>query len=333
MKNKLLIIAEGGVNHNGNLSLAKKMISSSKQCGADYIKFQYYITENLILKKSKLANYQKKNSIKKTNQYDLLKKLELKQDQVYELVKFANKIKQKIFFSIFDEESFNFINSFNFDYIKIPSGEIDNYPLLNAISKKKNKIILSTGMSNLNEIKKALKILKSNIIPKEYINILHCNTEYPSPIIDINMNSMNTLRKKLNVNVGYSDHSNSSEVPIVATSLGAKFIEKHFTLNRKLSGPDHKSSLIPKEFKSMVKKIRNTEIILGSSEKKLSSSESNNIRIVRKSIVASTEIKKGEILNEKNISIKRPGTGIPASSFYKVLGRKSKKNYKKNQQI
>ena len=333
MNNKVLIIAEGGVNHNGNISLAKKLISRAKNCGADYIKFQYYITENIILKKSKLANYQIKNSINKSNQYDLLKKLELNQDQVYELVKFAKKINQKIFFSVFDNESFNFIHTFKFDYIKIPSGEIDNYSLLNSISKTKNKIILSTGMSNLYEIKQALKILTKNTIPKKNINILHCNTEYPSPIKDINMNSMITLKEKLRVNIGYSDHSNSSEVPITATSLGAKFIEKHFTLNRKLSGPDHNSSFIPQEFKKMVNNIRNTEIILGSFTKKLSSSEKNNIKVVRKSIVASQNIKKSDVFSEKNITIKRPGTGIPSSLFYKMIGRKSKKNYKKNQQI
>ena len=333
MSNKVMIIAEGGVNHNGSITLAKKLVSNAKKSGADYIKFQYYITENIVLKNSKLAKYQKKNSTNKSSQYDLLKKLELSKEDIYELYKFAKKIKQKIFFSVFDIESFNFINGFNFDYIKIPSGEIDNYPLLDSISRFKNKIILSTGMSNLIEIKSAIKILTKNVISKKNINILHCNTEYPSPINDINMNAMVTLRKKFKINVGYSDHSESLEVPIIATSLGAKIIEKHFTLNKKLSGPDHRASLNPQQFKKMVSNIRNTEIILGSFTKKLSISEKNNIKVVRKSIVANQNIKKGEIFSIKNLTIKRPAGGIPSSLFYKMIGKKSKKNYKKDQQI
>ena len=333
-KNKIFIIAEAGVNHNGKLSLAKKLIDEVKNVGADFIKFQCFKTENIILKKTKLAPYQKKNQSNDNNdQYKLLKKLELNESRITELINYANNKKIKIFFSVFDIESINFIKNFKINLFKIPSGEINNLPYLKAIGKLKSQLILSTGMANIEEIEFAIKTLIKSGTPKKNIIAMHCNTEYPSPIEDINLRSMLTIKNKFNVEIGYSDHSNSYEVPIVAASLGAKIIEKHFTISKKLKGPDHKSSLDPKQFKKMVQNIRNTESILGSYVKKPSKSELKNIKIVRKSIVALENIFEGEKFKKKNLAIKRPGKGISPVLFYKILGKTSKRNYKKNELI
>lgn len=335
MNNKVIIIAEAGVNHNGKILNAIKLIDQSKKIGADYIKFQYFKADKIVIKKSKLAKYQKKNINNKLNdQYNLLKKLEFTDDQVIKIVKYANSIKQKIFFSVFDKDDLAFISQFNFDYIKIPSGEINNYPLLLKIAKLNKKIILSTGMSDLKDISFALNTMLKAGLAKKNINLLHCNTEYPTPLIDINMRAMITIQKKFKINnIGYSDHSNNYEIPIVATALGAKIIEKHFTLSNKLNGPDHKASLNPLNFEKMVSNIRNTEIALGSIIKKVSFSEQKNIDIVRKSIVAIKDINKGDKFTENNLSVKRPGGGISPVNYFKLIGKISKKNYKKDQQI
>lgn len=334
MKNNVKIIAEAGVNHNGSIKIAKKLIDEAKLANADFIKFQYYTTNNIVIKTSKLASYQKKNVNKNIlTQYNLLKKYEFNKNQIKELIKYAKFKKINIFFSIFDLESLNFLKKLNIKFIKIPSGEIDNAPLLEAIGSLKKQIIMSTGMSELAEIKYALKILITSGTPKKNITVLHCNTEYPSPINDINMKAMVNIKKKLGVDIGYSDHSNSIEVPIVAVALGAKVIEKHFTLNKKLSGPDHKASLSPKELKSMILNIKNTEKILGSELKKITKSEMKNKSVVRKSIVALQNIKKGEKFTKKNLTLKRPGTGISPKEYYKLIGKISKKNFYVNEQI
>ncbi len=333
-KNKIFIIAEAGVNHNGKLSLAKKLVDEVKNVGADFIKFQFFKTENIILKKTKLTQYQKKNiSNNNIDQYKLLKKLELSESKISELINYANKKKIKIFFSVFDIESINFIKSFKINLFKIPSGEINNLPYLTAMGKLKSKLILSTGMANIEEIDLAIKTLIKSGTPKKNIIVMHCNTEYPSPIEDINMRSMLTIKNKFKVEIGYSDHSNSDEVPIVAVSLGAKVIEKHFTISKKLNGPDHKTSLDPKQFKKMAQNIRNTESILGSYLKKPSKSELKNIKIVRKSIVALKDIKKGEVFSSSNLTVKRPGTGISPIYWDRYIGKVSRKNFKKDSLI
>ncbi|MBO06647.1 MAG: N-acetylneuraminate synthase [Parcubacteria group bacterium] len=332
--NKTIIIAEAGVNHNGKLSLAKKLVDEVKNVGADFIKFQFFKTENIILKKTKLTQYQKKNiSNNNIDQYKLLKKLELSESKISELINYANKKKIKIFFSVFDIESINFIKSFKINLFKIPSGEINNLPYLTAMGKLKSKLILSTGMANIEEIDLAIKTLIKSGTPKKNIIVMHCNTEYPSPIEDINMRSMLTIKNKFKVEIGYSDHSNSDEVPIVAVSLGAKVIEKHFTISKKLNGPDHKTSLDPKQFKKMAQNIRNTESILGSYLKKPSKSELKNIKIVRKSIVALKDIKKGEVFSSSNLTVKRPGTGISPIYWDRYIGKVSRKNFKKDSLI
>tara|TARA_B100001964_G_scaffold18338_2_gene18803 strand:- start:6887 stop:7678 length:792 start_codon:yes stop_codon:yes gene_type:complete len=262
-----------------------------------------------------------------------LKKLELSESKISELINYANKKKIKIFFSVFDIESINFIKSFKINLFKIPSGEINNLPYLTAMGKLKSKLILSTGMANIEEIDLAIKTLIKSGTPKKNIIVMHCNTEYPSPIEDINMRSMLTIKNKFKVEIGYSDHSNSDEVPIVAVSLGAKVIEKHFTISKKLNGPDHKTSLDPKQFKKMAQNIRNTESILGSYLKKPSKSELKNIKIVRKSIVALKDIKKGEVFSSSNLTVKRPGTGISPIYWDRYIGKVSRKNFKKDSLI
>ena len=334
MKKKIIIIAEGGVNHNGKLDIAKKIINEAQKSGADYVKFQCYKTENLIVENAKLANYQMKNL--KTNindQYKLLKNLELSHKNIKSIVRYAKLLRIKIIFSIFDIDSYYFIKKLNLDYIKIPSGEINNLNLLKVIAKDNNKIIISTGMSDIDEIKKAIKVLTRYGTKIDNLTVLHCNTDYPTPIQDINMRAMITIKEKLKVNVGYSDHSIDRFVPVIATSLGANIIEKHFTIDQKLLGPDHKASLNPKSFKEMVSDIRNTELILGSEKKDITKSERKNLNIVRKSIVANCDISKGQKFTTKNISIKRPGGGLPPSIYDSLIGKIAKHNYKTNQKI
>lgn len=334
MKKKLIIIAEGGVNHNGKLEIAKKIINEAQKSGANYVKFQCYKTENLIVENTKLANYQMKNLNKNINdQYKLLKNLELSQKNIKLIVKHAKLRRIKIIFSIFDIDSYYFIKKLKLDYIKIPSGEINNINLLKVIAKDNSKIIISTGMSDIDEIKNAIKVLTRHGTKRENLTVLHCNTDYPTPIQDINMRAMITIKEKLNVNVGYSDHSIDRFVPVIATALGANIIEKHFTIDQKLIGPDHKASLNPKSFKEMVSDIRNTEKILGSDKKDITKSESKNLKIVRKSIVANCDINKGQKFTRKNIAIKRPGGGLPPSIYDSLIGKIAKQNYKTNEKI
>ncbi len=331
---KTIIIAEAGINHNGSIKIAKKLIDCSKKAGADFVKFQLYNTKELVTKESKLANYQKKNTKNLSNkQFNLLKNNELKFNDFLILKEYAKNKKIKILFSVFDLESLKTLKKIRFTYVKIPSGEITNYILLKEIGKLRKKVLLSSGISTLREIKEAINILINNGTNKKNITVLHCNSEYPSPITDINMKVLSTISSKLNVNIGYSDHSKSWEVPIIAVALGAKFIEKHITLNKKLNGPDHSSSLDPKEFKIMTTAIRNTETILGDKIKKPSKSEIKNKNIVRKSIVASKKINKGEIFTLNNVTFKRPGNGMSPMKINKVLGKKAKKKYEYNEKI
>ena len=329
MKNKIIIIAEAGGNHNGSLKKAYKLVDIAKKAGADYVKFQTFKAETLVSKNAPKAKYQKKN-VKKISHYELIKKLEMSYDMHIKIIKYCKQKKIKFLSSPFCIDSFDLLRKFNLDFIKIPSGEITNLPLLRHIRKFNNDIILSTGMSNLNEIRKALKILKNK---SRKIILLHCNTEYPTPINDINLNAMRFLKKKFKLDVGYSDHSLGIQVPIIAASLGAKVIEKHFTISKKMVGPDHVASLNPKELISMVKAIRSTEIILGKNKKFVSKSERKNILIARKSLFAARDIEKGEKFSFNNLVCLRPGSGISPINIDKVCKHKAKKKFLKGQLI
>lgn len=323
MRNKVIIIAEAGGNHNGSLKKAFKLVDIAKNAGADYVKFQTFKANTLVSVNAPKANYQKKN-VKGESHYEMIKKLEMSYDMHLKLIKYCEKKKIKFLSSPFCIDSFNMLNKFRLDFIKIPSGEITNLPYLKHISNFKVNIILSTGMSTIKEIKNALKILDRK---KRKIILLHCNTEYPTPLKDINLNAMSHLRQEFKVDVGYSDHSLGIQVPIIATSIGAKVIEKHFTISKKMKGPDHTASLEPQELSAMVKAIRDTEIILGNKKKSVSDSEKKNIFIARKSIFASKQITKGEKFSKFNLVCLRPGNGISPMKIEKIYGKKAKYNF------
>ncbi len=327
---KTIFIAEAGVNHNGKVSLAKKLVDIAKVAKADFVKFQIFKADDLARKKSPLALYQKKNIGKNISQYEMLKKLELSQKEHTLLINYCKKKKINYLASVFDIESLNFLRKKS-SSIKIPSGEITNYQLLKNIKKKKfHKIFLSSGASNIIEIKKAISILG-----KKNLYILHANSEYPTKNLnDINLNVIKTLQNQLKIKtVGYSDHTIYREVPIIAVAMGANVIEKHFTINKKLKGPDHKASLSPQELIKTVKDIKKTNSILGSYLKKPTNSEKKNIKVIRKSLYAKKNIFKNEIFNDKNIIFKRPLVKNNGHLYLRILGKRSKRNYKKNQLI
>ena len=330
---KTFIIAEAGVNHNGSIDVAKKMIEEAARFGADAIKFQSFKAEKIVSKYADKAEYQKQTTDSKESQYEMIKKLELNVKAHKELMNFA--VNKGIMFlsSPFDLESIDLLVELGLKIIKIPSGEIVNLPYLEKIGKLNKKVILSTGMSDLGEIEDALDVLISSGTDKENITVLQCNTEYPTPFEDVNLLAMITIKNAFNVNVGFSDHTLGIEVPIAAVAMGAQVIEKHFTLDRNMEGPDHKASLEPNEFAAMIKAIRNVEKALGSGIKKPSPSESKNIHIARKSIVAIKPIKKGEIFTEENIGIKRPGNGISPMRWNEIIGKKAIKNFKIDEMI
>jgi N-acetylneuraminate synthase/N,N'-diacetyllegionaminate synthase len=312
MNNKVLIIAEAGVNHNGSLENAKKLILAGAEAGVDYVKFQTFKANKLVSKDAKKADYQKINTKdENTSQFEMLKKLEMPESWHHELIKYAESLNVKFLSTGFDEESIDFLDSINIDLFKIPSGEITNKPFLEHIAKKKKQIIVSTGMANLVEVRAAIEVLQSNGIQKNSITILHCNTEYPTPMLDVNLKAMLSLKKEFQVNIGYSDHTLGIEVPIAAVTLGATVIEKHFTLDKNMDGPDHKASLDPLELKQMVQSIRNIEMALsGNGIKEPSASELKNIQIARKSIHTNKSLSKGHILRKEDLIMMRPGNGI-----------------------
>ena len=328
---RVKIIAEAGVNHNGNIIIAKKMIDFAKEAGVDYIKFQTFIPENLVSKYAKKAEYQKTTTAADESQLQMLRKLTLSENEFIELSDYCKATSIGFISTPFDLESVDFLNSFNMDFWKVPSGEITNLPYLVEIAKTGKPIILSTGMSDLDEIDAALNVLHSNGAGK--ITLLHCNTQYPTPMEDVNLNAMLTLKDRYNCDVGYSDHTLGIEVPIAAVGLGATVIEKHFTLSSDMEGPDHKASLEPKEFKSMVSAIRNIEKALGTGNKVASPSETENKDIARKSIVASRMIKKGEVFSKDNITTKRPGSGISPMRWYNVIGAVAKRDFQEDELI
>lgn len=330
---KTIIIAEAGVNHNGDINIAKKLIEVASEAGADYVKFQSFIASDCVSKIAKKASYQLENTDENQSQLDMIKKLELDEKAHEELIKHCNKCGIKFLSTPFDLKSIELLVRLNVELFKIPSGELTNYPYLKKIASYDKNIILSTGMATLLEIQNALNVLTSNGIQREKITILHCNSEYPTPFEDVNLKAMQTLKETFDLPVGYSDHTLGISVPIAAVAMGACVIEKHFTLDKTMQGPDHKASLDINELKAMVKSIRDIEQALGDGVKKPSKSEMKNINIVRKSLVAKKAIKKGECFSEENLTTKRPGNGICAMNYEKYIGKIAQKNYQEDELI
>ena len=330
---RVFIIAEAGVNHNGSVDLAKQLINVASNSGANAVKFQTFKAENLVAKNAQKAEYQKHTTNVLESQFDMIKKLELDVETHKELIAYCQE-KDIMFLSTpFDHDSIDMLNNLGLEIFKIPSGEITNLPYLRHIGSLNKQVVLSTGMSNLEEIRGALNILINAGSSKENITVLHANTMYPTPMEDVNLNAMLTIHKEFDVDVGYSDHTLGIEVDIAAVAMGASCIEKHFTLDKAMDGPDHKASLEPEELKAMVSAIRNIEKALGSSEKKPSPSESANIKVVRKSIIANQNIKKGDLLTDKNIAAKRPGDGISPMQWDEVIGTTASKDYNADELI
>lgn len=327
----VFIIAEAGVNHNGSIKLAKQLVDVAVDAGADAVKFQSFKAADLVSKNAQKAEYQKTTTDEEESQFDMIKKLELDGHSHRELISYCKSKKIMFLSSPFDMDSIKLLHDLGLEIFKIPSGEITNLPYLREIGKLNKKVILSTGMANLKEIKDAIDILRTEGTQKDNITVLHANTMYPTPMRDVNLKAMLTIGETFDISYGYSDHTLGIEVDIAAVAMGAKCIEKHFTLDKNLEGPDHKASLEPDELKSMISAIRNIEIALGSGIKKPTDSETSNIQIARKSIVAKTKIKKGDVLNEKNLSIKRPGSGISPMRWDKIVGTKAKKNYNEDE--
>ena len=331
---KVFIIAEAGVNHNGSLELAMKLVDIAVDAGADAVKFQTFKAENLVVKRAQKAEYQKGTTNSSEPQYQMLKRLELSEVAHENILRYCQQKGIMFLSTPFDLESIDFLDRLGMPIFKIPSGEITNLPYLRRIAGKGKEIILSTGMSNLDEIGDALSLLMSEPgVSKEKITVLHATTEYPCPIDEVNISAMNTIRSEFGVRVGYSDHTEGIEIPIAAVALGATVIEKHFTLDRKMDGPDHLASLNPEELKLMIKCIRNVELAFGNGVKQPSKSEIKNINVIRKSIVALRDIVKGEIFSEANITAKRAGGGISPMRWEQVLGEIAQRNFFKDELI
>jgi N,N'-diacetyllegionaminate synthase len=330
---KTFIIAEAGVNHNGSLELAEKLVDAAAWAGSDAVKFQTFKAERLATKTSPKARYQMQSTVADESQIEMLRKLELDEESHKTLFDRAKDKGIQFISSAFDLESIEFLDALGVEIFKIPSGEITNLPYLRKIGSLGKKTIISTGMTDLGEIEDALIVLTKAGLLKEHITVLHCNTEYPTPFEDVNLLAMQTIATAFDVSVGYSDHSLDIEVPIAAVALGACVIEKHFTLDKNMLGPDHKASLNTDELKNMIIKIRNVEKALGTSHKMVSPSELKNRKIVRKSIVASTDIEKGEVFSEKNITVKRPAIGLNPMLWDEVIGKTSPREFKKDEPI
>lgn len=330
-----VIIAEAGVNHNGSIELAKKLVDKAAEAGVDYIKFQTFKTSNLVTKSAHQAEYQKKSiGGRDDSQYEMLKRLELSPEEHEILINYCHDRNIKFFSTAFDFDSIEYLHSLKLGMWKIPSGEVTNYPFLKRIAAYNEKTILSTGMCDMDDVRAAVDVLYKNGLCKENLILLHCNTEYPTPFEDVNLKAMNALREEFGVEVGYSDHTKGVEVPIAAVALGATIIEKHFTLDCNMEGPDHRASLEPNELMAMVSAIRNIEkAIGGDGTKHVSESERKNISIARKSIIAARDIKKGELLTENNLTVKRPGTGISPMRWEEVIGTNAVRDFKEEELI
>lgn len=330
-KKKTFIIAEAGVNHNGSFELAKQLVDKAVWAGADCIKFQTFNSKNLVSKNAQKAEYQKKTTDSSESQLDMLKKLELTKEQFTELRNYCNQKGIKFLSTPFDLESIDFLASIGVKTWKVPSGEITNYPFLRAIGQRKESVIMSSGMCTLEEVRAAVNVLKE--FGTTDITLFHCTTEYPAPYDSVNLKAMLTLQKEFGYRVGYSDHTNGIEIPVAAVVMGATVIEKHFTLDKNMEGPDHKASLEPEELRQMVLSIRNVEAAIGDGIKQPSQAEKKNIVIARKSIVAACDIKKGEVFTEDNLIAKRPGNGISPMQWNDVLGKKAVRDFDTDEMI
>ena len=331
--NRTIIIAEAGVNHNGRYDLALKMVDEAKRAGADYVKFQTAKPELVISTFAPKAEYQKETTGEGESQLDMCRAIHLPLTDYKPLKDYCDKVGIGFMSTPFDLVSIDVLEPLDMDYYKIPSGEITNLPYLRKIASKGRKVIISTGMCEMEEIEAALQVLEAGGLKRSDILVLHCNTEYPTPMSDVNLRAMLDIRNRLGVEVGYSDHTRGIEVPIAAVALGAKVIEKHFTLDKTMTGPDHKASLEPDELKSMVDAIRNIESALGDGRKRVTESERPNIVVARKSIVASRPIAKGEMLTEENIAVKRPGNGVSPMLWDSVLGRTAPRDFQYDELI
>lgn len=329
--NHVYIIAEAGVNHNGDLKIAKEMVLAAKRAGADAIKFQTFVTENLVTRNAQTAEYQKQNTGKQETQYEMLKKLELSYEDYRELKEVCSETGIEFLSTPFDIESIKILEKLDIDKFKVPSGEITNYPYLVQIARTGKPVIMSSGMCTWTEIEDAVQVLRAHGTTE--LSLLHCTTEYPAPYDEVNLKVINAMQNKFGVKVGYSDHTQGIEVAIAAVAMGAEIIEKHFTLSREMEGPDHKASLEPQELKSMVQAIRNVEMAIGSSEKRPSTSEIQNMKVARKSIVAKRNIKAGELFSEENLTTKRPGTGLSPMLWNSVIGQVAVRNFEKDECI
>ena len=329
--NHVYIIAEAGVNHNGSLDLAKQLVDVAAEAGADAVKFQTYVPENLVSRYAEKADYQKETTDIAESQLDMLRRVMLKKEWHQILIDYAETKGIQFISTPFDLESIDFLASLNLPLYKIPSGEITNLPYLEKIGKLGKPVILSTVMSDMGEVKTAVGILQNSGCPK--VSVLHCNTQYPTPYEDVNLSVMERMRNELKLEVGYSDHTLGIEVPIAAVAMGATIIEKHFTLDKMMEGPDHKASLEQNELIAMVRGIRNIEKAIGRNDKRVTGSEQGNKGIVRKSIVAKKDIKKGEVFSYNNITVKRPGNGISPMRWYEVIGNTAFRDFKEDELI
>lgn len=328
MNNKVLIIAEAGVNHNGDFEMAKKLVDVAATAGADFVKFQTFTADRLVTRNAKKADYQQANfQGEGDSQYGMLKKLEMPEHWHVELIEHCKKRSIRFLSTGFDEDSIDFLDRLGVEYFKVPSGEITNKPYLQHIGKKNRPVILSTGMSNLKEIREAIAVLEGEGLSREQMTVLHCTTEYPTPYAAVNLLAMQTIRSELQVRVGYSDHTLGIEIPIAAVSLGAVVVEKHFTLNRSLPGPDHRASLEPDELTAMVRSIRNvTAAVSGDGTKEPTASEKRNILVARKSIHYSRNLQRGDVIQRGDLLMLRPGDGISPMEFESIVGLKLAKN-------
>jgi N,N'-diacetyllegionaminate synthase len=331
MKSNVFIIAEAGVNHNGSIENAKRLIEKAKESGADAVKFQTFKAEKVMSRYAEKAEYQKQSTGADETQLDMVKKLELSFDEFNMLKNYCDKVGIRFMSTPFDHDSIEFLDKLGMEIWKIPSGEITNLPYLIRIAQLKKPVILSTGMSTMEDINNAIVVLKENGVGE--LTVLHCTTEYPTPFSDVNLKAMLSIKEKFNVNVGYSDHTKGIEVPIAASALGALVIEKHFTLDNTMEGPDHKASLEPDELKKMVDSIRHIELALGSGVKEPAKSEIKNIKIARKSIIAKKGIKAGEAFTEENLTVKRPGNGISPMKWFEVIGEIAVRDFEEDELI
>ena len=333
MENRTLIIAEAGVNHNGDLSLAKRLVDVAADAGADLVKFQTFSADRLVTRTAKKAAYQARASLTDESQYEMLRGLELTAEMHRDLIAHCAMRKIGFFSTGFDVESIDLLVSLGQDKFKIPSGEITNLPYLRHIGRLRKPVILSSGMATLGEIEAAIDVLESEGIQHADISVLHCTTEYPTPMAEVNLRAMQGIQSAFGVKVGYSDHTVGIEVAIAAVALGASIIEKHFTLDRSLPGPDHKASLEPEELKAMVTSIRNIEVALGDGVKRLTPSEAKNKAVARKSLVARCFINKGEVFSAENVTTKRPGTGVSAMRWDELIGRQAIRDFSEDELI